>query len=88
MTYLSHQVGRTLDSPWQTYWMTFRFQNDKTYFGLNMNLEKEITTIYLHNPNGDVLRQIPIIIPNVFSVAKLEDALPLAKRLHGLIAFS
>jgi hypothetical protein len=55
---------------------------------MNMNFDDNETTIWLHNPNGDPLRQIPIKIPRVFPNTKPEDALSLARRLHKLIAFT
>jgi hypothetical protein len=85
--FISRQIGSTLDSPWKTYWYTFKFR-DPIYHALNMDFDSNQTTIWLHNPNGDLLRQIPIKLPQTFPDTRPETALSLARRLHHLIAFS
>jgi len=87
VTFISRQIGHTLDSPWKTYWFTFKFQ-DPVYHVLNIDFDKNQTTIWLHDPNGDLQKQIPIKIPQIIPDVNPSNALSIARRLHNLIAFT
>jgi hypothetical protein len=86
VSFMSKQIGYTLDSPWRIFYLTFNLQ-DAVYHSLIMDLDKPETTIWLNNQKN-YLEQIAIKIPQVFPDARPETALSLAKRLHQLIAFS
>lgn len=87
VNFISRQIGHKLDSPWKTYWYTFKFQ-DPIYHALNMDFDKGQTIVWLNDPNGNPLHQIRLDIPSIFPDTRPETALSLARRLHHLIAFS
>lgn len=85
--FICRQLDRRSDTPWSIFYQSFRFQNDKTYHSLSTELDEGKTIVWLHNPNGDPMMQVAIKIDGIFPVNKPEDALPLARRLHNLVAF-
>jgi hypothetical protein len=85
--FVSRQVHRQSNDPWRIFYQSFRINGDKTYHSISMHLENRTTTVWLHHGSNDPFRQIPIQIDGIFPINKPEDALPLARRLHNLIAF-
>lgn len=84
--FLSTQMGNRLDSPWYTYYFTFKFQ-DEVYHSLNIDFSKGHTLIWLNNKE-EPLNQHRIDIPSIFPDTRPETALALARKLHHLIAFT
>jgi len=86
VTFLSRQIGSKLDSPWHTYYFTFKFR-DEVYHSLNLNFDEGKTFIWLNNKEKP-LHQHRIDIPSLLQDVNPSNALSIARRLHNLIAFT